>query len=160
MTSPKSKRTLVNMKRLLTIVVFCALAACSHKADTYDSHGNPVSLSDLDGKWLIVSYWAEWCGNCKKELKDLNGFYNIHKDKVILLGVNFDAEPNEKLLQFAKHNAIDFPLSSQFPMEKFGVKHIETLPRTYVFSPDGKLQKTLYGPQNGTQLAKAIGIHV
>ena len=148
------------MKKLLAIVLGCALVACSHKADTRDSHGNAISLDNLNGKWLVVNYWAEWCGNCKKELKDFNAFYQHHKKQVLVLGVNFDAEPNEKLQQFANQNAINFPLSNQFPIEKFGVKQIETLPRTYIFSPDGKLQKTLYGPQSETQLAKAIGIHV
>lgn len=160
MISLKLKRTLADMKRLLALVLLATLAACSHKADTHDSYGNAISLDNLKGKWLVVNYWAEWCGHCKKELQDFDSFYQHHKKQAIVLGVNFDAESNEKLRQFAKLNAIHFPLSNQFPIDKFGIKQIENLPRTFIFSPDGKLQKTLYGPQNETQLAKAIGIHV
>jgi len=147
----------MQMIKKLIFIVLCVLAvACQKQIAVTDTHGNVITMNNLHGKWLIVNYWANWCGSCTKEFNDLEQFYQTHKEKVIVLGVNFDGMTADKINAIQKKHNLHFPMASHFPIEHYGVKHIDNLPRTFVFSPDGKLQTTLYGPQTAVMLAKEI----
>lgn len=149
-------------KAYLTILVFVvatfALASCSKQADTFDSHGKPISMASYKGKWVVINYWATWCKPCIKELPDLNALYTGQKDKVMVLGVNYDKMENQQINQFANKLAVTFPMLREFPIQKYGINDISGLPTTYIVNPEGKLAKTLHGPQTQASLEAAMGI--
>ncbi len=143
---------------LLVIFASVVLVSCSKQADTMDSHGKPISLASYQGKWVVINYWATWCKPCVKELPDLNALYTEQKDKVMVLGVNYDKMENAEINQFAKKLGVTFPMLREFPIQKYGVKDITGLPTTFIFNPKGKLVDTLHGPQTQASLEKAMGI--
>ncbi|MDR3271937.1 MAG: AhpC/TSA family protein [Flavobacteriaceae bacterium] len=56
-----------------------------------DPEGNPVSLSNFRGKYLLVDFWASWCGPCRKENPNVVRAYNQYKNKNFeILGVSLD----------------------------------------------------------------------
>ena len=70
------------MKRILSLsLIITTLAGCS-KPDYLLFDGSSGSLEDLNGKWLVINYWADWCPPCIKELPELSSFYEDNKDKV------------------------------------------------------------------------------
>lgn len=129
-----------------------SLTACPSKPDATDSHNNPIYLSDYRGKWVIINYWATWCPPCLKELPELDALSKQQKEKLIVLGVNFDGLPNAELQRFADKLHLTFPLLSNFPSQKLGIEDIPSLPLTLIVDPQGKLSKTLYGPQTQKSL--------
>lgn len=141
------------------LVLIC-LGGCTQKkqVDAMDSLGNPIKLADFHGKWVIINYWAQWCKPCLKELPDLNSLYLSRQNQVVVLGVSFDPLTDQQIQQFAKKTSIQFPMLAQFPLEKLGVNNIETLPITFIISPEGKWVKTLQGPQTQQALLQAIGL--
>ncbi len=46
-----------------------------------DTLGNPVSLSSLKGKYVLIDFWASWCGPCRKENPNLVKVFNQFKEK-------------------------------------------------------------------------------
>jgi thiol-disulfide isomerase/thioredoxin len=51
---------------------------------------NPVNLSDLKGKVVVLNFWASWCIPCAEEAEDLQAVYEQYKDKgVVFLGVDW-----------------------------------------------------------------------
>jgi Thiol-disulfide isomerase and thioredoxins len=52
-----------------------------------DLEGNDVSLSDFEGKIVLLNFWATWCGFCDLEMPDLERLYTVNED-VVVLGVN------------------------------------------------------------------------
>lgn len=74
----------------------------------------------------------------------------------MVLGVNFDALPHAEIEKFTKPMHLQFPLLSQFPIEKFEIKDIPSLPVTFLINPKGRLQRTLYGPQTVDSLKSHI----
>ena len=53
--------------------------------------GEPFSLSDLRGKYVLIEFWASWCPDCRKANPNLVKTYNTFKDKNFeILGVSFD----------------------------------------------------------------------
>lgn len=140
------------IRKTLILLFILTLAGCGKKTSVVDFKGHTINVAQLNGKWLVVNYWADWCGNCKKEMAALETLHQHHHDKVVVLGVSFDQLSNDELVMRQRQYQLSFPLASTFPMSQFTVKTIDSLPRTFVFSPQGKLVATLYGPQSEKSL--------
>lgn len=54
----------------------------------YDLEGNPVSLSDFEGKPVILNFWASWCGPCKREMPEFQRAYETYGDRIHFVTVN------------------------------------------------------------------------
>lgn len=56
-----------------------------------DTEGNAVSLDQFRGNYLLIDFWASWCGPCREENPNIVAAYNKHKDKGFqILGVSLD----------------------------------------------------------------------
>jgi thiol-disulfide isomerase/thioredoxin len=146
------------LRIFLSILFLFLLSSCSSQPTLHDSNGNRIHLSDYRGKWIIINYWAAWCKPCILEMPELNSFYQLHKDKVMVLGVNYDQAPASELPKLIVQVGAKFPVLINLPPEEFGVKQVEGLPMTLLINPQGKLQEILMGEQTRLGLEKKIGI--
>lgn len=119
----------------------------------------PIPFKTLQGKWIIINYWASWCQPCVDEIKELNQFYDHYKNKVAVFAVNYDAFTPAKQLQLIKRYNIHYPSLKEDPAQILHLGDIRGVPVTYLFNPQGKLIKTLYGGQTLVSLKKAVHIH-
>jgi peroxiredoxin len=56
--------------------------------------GTSLSLSDLQGKIVILDFWASWCQPCRRSFPMMMNFYNKYKDKQVeILGISTDSNP-------------------------------------------------------------------
>lgn len=125
-----------------------------------DLQGNQVKVEDWLGKWVLVNYWAEWCGPCIKEIPEFDAFYRANKDKVVVIGVNYDAVDTKKQIAFLKklQPKPSYIFLRDNPNLDLNHDDIQQLPVTFVISPQGELDDTLLGPQTQASLAKATGL--
>ena len=63
-----------------------------------DEKGETHSLADYKGKYLVIDFWASWCGPCKKEMPFMKELYNkYHKHGLEMVAVSTDRKKNEWL---------------------------------------------------------------
>lgn len=118
--------------------------------------GNALPLADLEGRWVFVNYWAEWCAPCREEIPELNALQAEEGDRVLVLGVNFDQLPVDVMGPQAEKLGIRFAVAAEDPRDLLGITLPEVLPSTYVFDPEGRKKGVLIGPQNLDQLRRAM----
>jgi len=103
--------------------------------------GNSASLSDYvgKGKYVLVDFWASWCGPCIAEIPVLVEVYNSYKgDKFEILGVAV-WEKREVTMNYLESNNTPWPQiigADDIPTELYGITGI---PHIILFGPDGKI---------------------
>lgn len=144
------------MSRVALCICLLLLYGCQKPADFVDAHGLRHSFSDYQGKWVLVNYWATWCGPCRKEIPELNKLARTHSNKLVLLGVDYDQPTGKKLLQQIHTMKIKYTVMVKDPGKKLGIEAPQVLPTTYVFAPGMKFKKALVGPQTGSSILAVI----
>ncbi|MFA5679338.1 MAG: TlpA disulfide reductase family protein [Pseudomonas sp.] len=121
-----------------------------------DHRGNVVSPADLDERWVVVNYWAEWCAPCLHELPEFNRL--AANPNVLVLGVNYDDVSGAALLELSDRMNIEFSVLGQDFEQSLKLERPQVLPTTYIFDPDGTLQHSLPGPQTEQSLLALLDI--
>ena len=104
-----------------------------------DINGQVQSLDQYKGKWLIVNYWATWCGTCMKELPELIDFHENNDVDAVVVGINFEAIEPKDLKEFVNTKTIPYPVLSTLPVKNTPLGSVPALPTTYIIDPEGKV---------------------
>lgn len=127
-----------------------------------DPKGNDVSLSDYagKGKYVLVDFWASWCGPCRDEMPNVVKAYNQYKNKGFeIVGVSLDRD-HDKWLQGIKDLNITWPQMSDVMFWESPVVDlyaIEGIPHTVLLDKEGKIiAKDLRGAELDAKLAKLM----
>lgn len=125
---------------LATLLLLMAIQARAVDYELPDMDGQMQSLEQYHGKWVIVNYWATWCGTCMKEMPDLVSMHENNKDKdIVVVGVNFEAIDNDQLKAFVAEQSIPYPVLRSEPVPVTVLGKVPALPTTYIIDPNGKV---------------------
>lgn len=138
------------------MVMTLLLTACQPAPDFVDTDGKGHRLADYEDRWVIVNYWATWCGPCIKEIPELNLLAKEYGDRLVVLGANFDVPEGEEADRQVQKMKIEFPVFATEPAAMLGIEKPEVLPTTFVFAPGMQLAETLVGPQTEASILKVI----
>jgi peroxiredoxin len=112
--------------------------------------GKPIKLADYKGKYVLLDFWASWCGPCRQEMPNVVKQYAAYKGKGLeILGISLDEErqPWEKAV---KDMNMTWAQASELqkwngPTEK--LYRIQAIPANYMIDPQGIIvAKNLTGP--------------
>ncbi len=81
---------------------------------------------DTSGKFVLVDFWATWCGPCKKAIPKLNSFHQKFMDKLVVIGISDEPKykvRNQKNPELAYFSAIDTKQRMKRIFEVRGIPH-------------------------------------
>lgn len=111
--------------------------------------GDTISLNDLRGGWVLINFWATWCGPCVEEMAYLEQVARTRP--IAVLGVNFHEEA-VPVQRFVDEHKITFPILMEMDSVTELVYGVRALPRTYLVGPDGMIARQIVGQINPADL--------
>lgn len=129
------------MQRLLLLAGFL-LATLNVAANEFvfkDMQGKVQRLSDYNGKWVLVNFWATWCPPCLEEIPDLVEMHNARKDKdFVVIGVAMSSS-SDSVISYTRQMGISYPVVLGNDKIAAQIGRIDALPTSYLYDTTGKL---------------------
>lgn len=102
-----------------------------------DLSGAPVDLGSLDGKLVVLNFWAEWCAPCRRELPVFDRWNEeLDGQQVRFVAVSIDREAR-KAKRMAESMGLGLPLYHDGPAGLAAELDLPALPTTYLLAADG-----------------------
>ena len=139
------KNRFIQVPLLLISLVLFSSSASAVDFSFIDTEGKSHKLSQYQGKWVVVNFWATWCIPCRKEIPDLSDFHSENDDAVVI-GVNY--EPGLKDARLKKFMALYLV---SYPVTRVNDEIIEALgeprgfPTTILIDPQSNVVKKHFG---------------
>jgi peroxiredoxin len=121
-----------------------------------DRNGKEIGLSELKGKYILIDFWASWCGPCRRESKKITELYDKYKEQGLeIYGVSLDTEKDLWLKAIEKDNrnwtnvstlqGFDTPATFEYG--------VTALPAKFIIDAQGKIvAKNLHGEELKTKI--------
>lgn len=140
----------------LTLALGSTAPAAPIELSVQTLDGKTFNLAEHRGQWVVVNFWATWCGPCIKEMPELDELDHARED-IVVLGLAFEDTTPEDLKRFLKTRPVGYPIApvdvyappAAFPVPK-------GLPTTHLIAPDGSLRESFIGPVTRADLEKMI----
>jgi thiol-disulfide isomerase/thioredoxin len=111
--------------------------------DMVDIQGRRWTSSQLQGKAVVLNFWASWCAPCKEELPSLQALHEAG-DGVVVIGINVK-EPLARVSAFVNHTQLSLPVVLDERGELARQWGVRIYPSTVLIAPDGRARWRVVG---------------
>jgi thiol-disulfide isomerase/thioredoxin len=118
--------------------------------------GKHWELATHRGHWVLVNFWATWCGPCLKEMPELSAL-DAMREQVDVIGLDYEDIAPADLRAFLAGHPVVYPVAIvdvYNPPAAFATPR--GLPTTYLVGPDGRLARHFLGPVTAADIEAAI----
>ena len=106
--------------------------------------GSEFTLSDHEGKVILLNFWATWCGPCVGEMPAFEKLQETYGEDLVLLAVN-SGEDGGTVTSFLEKNGYTFPVALDPEYAVAMLYPIDAIPYTVIIGTDGKVAVTQVG---------------
>ena len=113
--------------------------------------GQSVSLSDFQGKPVLVNFWASWCPPCRSEMPFIQDIFTNKKwaeERLVVLAINIGESP-ATVREFMKKEGLTFPALLDITQDVSHEYYVRTIPTTLFIDREGIIQEIKIGPFSG-----------
>ena len=109
--------------------------------------GKPITLAALQGKVVLLNFWATWCGPCRAEIPDLVALQERYKGRLQIIGLNVDDEEAD-IQQYVQETGINYPVAMTSNDVRIQFGGIPALPTSFVLDTEGRVVQKHVGLWN------------
>jgi peroxiredoxin len=119
--------------------------------------GGSTQLSSLQGKAVLVNFWASWCAPCKSEMPAMQRVYQDYQDRgFTILAVNATSQDSrQQAAAFASDNGLTFPILLDTEGKIAAQYQVRALPTTFFVDREGNIHDMLIGGPISEALMRA-----
>jgi cytochrome c biogenesis protein CcmG, thiol:disulfide interchange protein DsbE len=117
--------------------------------------GQQVSLSQYQGKPVIVNFWASWCEPCQQETPLLASWYKQQHGHVVLLGLD-ENDTSANALKFAQAKGVGYPIGFDPQVTVALAYNVDGLPQTFFLNAKHRIVDHVLGAVTKAELAKGL----
>jgi thiol-disulfide isomerase/thioredoxin len=109
--------------------------------------GKPITLAALQGKVVLLNFWATWCGPCRAEIPDLVALQERYKGRLQIIGLNVDDEEAD-IQQYVQETGINYPVAMTSNDVRIQFGGIPALPTSFLLDTEGRVVQKHVGLWN------------
>ena len=110
--------------------------------------GESVRLSDLEGRLVVLNFWATWCPPCIKEMPSLERLGDRFRDRVTVLAVSLDMGNPASVAAFVNGYGWKLPVLVDSLTEVGDAYQVQVMPTTYLIGLDGQILGRAFGARS------------
>ena len=130
-------------------------AAPGFTLDSLTAPGQHITLSQYQGKPLIVNFWASWCEPCQTETPLLASWYARQHGHVILVGLD-ENDSASSALAFAKAKGVSYPIGVDPQLAAASAYGVTGLPQTFFLNAQHHIVDHVFGAVTQAELDKGM----
>lgn len=112
-------------------------------------HGEEVSMASLEGKVVLVNFWATWCGPCRDEMPSMEALYHDFKGKGLeILAISSDMDGAPAVQPFVKKLGLSYPILLDTDFRVDDKYLIQSVPTTILVDKNGVITHRVVGGRN------------
>ena len=108
---------------------------------------------DTKGKFILIDFWATWCGPCIRAIPELNAFHEKFKDDLVVIGIS--DESKEKINNFKKVK-IDYYSAIDTNETLKNIYEVQGIPHCVLIDPDGIVRWEGFPTLKGEELTEKV----
>ena len=158
------------MKTTLMLLGLCLLAITTHsgeekakkiwansflnkKAPKFEVEKWLTAAPDTKDKFVLIDFWATWCGPCRKAIPELNALHKKFGDKLVVIGLSDETEADVKKMKSPK---MDYAVAIDTKARTKKAVGVSGIPHVLILDPQGIVRWEGYPLLDGHELTEKV----